>query len=239
MLLPIAAIPTVAQEDDAAALLTAAAEATAAVQAFHFELSTPRGQTQFAENVTLLSLIGDVQRPDRFQAVAVVDATIAQMELTMIGIGTTIWVSDPLSAEPAFIEIEFGDDLSGEGASLADLMNPDRLLLAAVGAVEEPVSAGQDEIDGVPTTRVNGIARFDELQEAGLTGTPIAGATILGEPLQVAIWIDEDYLVRQLDVYGPMLATEDPNTVRRLKLSAFDEPIDIQPPTPVAAAPGG
>jgi hypothetical protein len=225
-------------QDDAAALLASSAEVMGDVQSFHFDLSTPRGESKFAENFTLLGLSGDVQRPDRFQAVAVVDATIAQMELTVIGIGTTIWLTDPLSAEGSFIEIDLGAEAGGTGPSMADLVNPDRLLLTAVDSIQEPTIAGPDEIDGVPTTRINGVATFEQFQEAGITGTPEAGVGILGEPVQVAVWIDEDNRVRQLDVYGPLMAAEAPNTVRRLKLSAFDEPVDIQPPTLIATPPG-
>lgn len=228
-------VPSAAQEADAAALLADAAAVMGDVQSFHFELATPRGETRFAENFTLLALSGDVQRPDRFRATAMVDATIAQLELTVVGIGGRLWITDPLAAEPAFIELELGAEADGFGGgpSLVDLVNPDRLLLTAVDAVEEPTIAGQDEVDGVLTTRINGVATLDPLNDAGLTGTPMAGTTLLGEPVQVAIWIDETSLVRQLDVYGPLIEGEAPNTVRRLNLSAFDEPIDIQPP-PVA-----
>ena len=226
-----------AQETDAAPLLAEAAAVMGEVQSFHFELATPRGETRFADSFTMLSLRGDVQRPDRFRATAMVDATIAQLELTVIGIGSQLWITDPLAAEPAFIEIQLEAADVGSGPSPADLINPDRLLLTAVDAVENPTIAGQDEVDGVLTTRINGVATLDPLDEAGLSGTPIAGTTLLGQPVQVAIWIDESSLVRQLDVYGPLIDGEAPNTVRRLTLSAFDEPVDIQPPavaTPAA-----
>ena len=229
--------PTTVAQDDATALLTAAAETMADVQSFHFEVSTPRGETQFAESLTLLELSGDVQRPDRFQATALVDAAIARLELNVIGIGTTIWVTDPLASEPSYIELGGGgmfDSGGGEGPSFLDMVNPDRMLLAAVGAVENPTIAGQDTIDGVTTTRINGTTALEALTGRDMSGTPMAGMTLSGEPLQVAIWIDEANVVRQLDIYGPLLSTEAPNTVRRLKLSAINEPIDIQPPENVS-----
>jgi hypothetical protein len=80
------------------------------------------------------------------------------------------------------------------------------------------------------TTRVNGSAAFNELTGTELSGTPMAGMSLSSEPLQVAVWIDESNVVRQLDVYGPLLSTEAPNTVRRLKLTAINEPIEIQAP---------
>lgn len=238
MLAPNLTPNAAAQDQDAAALLTAAAGSMADVQSFHFDVTTPRGQTQFAESLTLLELSGDVQRPDRFQATARVDATIAQLELRVIGIGTTIWVTDPLSSEGSFLELGLGGGMlggnSGEGASFVDLVNPDRLLLAAVESFENPTIAGQNEIDGVTTTRINGVASLEALTGADLAGTPMAGMTLAGEPLQVAIWVDDANLVRQLDIYGPLLDTEAPNTVRRLKLSAINEPIDIQAPENVS-----
>jgi len=236
MLAPVMAPSTAAQDEDATALLTAAAEKMADVQSFHFDVTTPRGQTQFTENFVLLELSGDVQRPDRFQATALVDAMIAQLELQVIGIGTTVWITDPLSSESSFIEVGLDGGMmgGGEGASFVDLVNPDRLLLSAVSALENPTIAGQDEIDGVLTTRINGSAAFNELTGTDLSGTPMAGMTLSSEPLQVAVWIDESHVVRQLDVYGPLLSTEAPNTVRRLKLTAINEPIDIQPPTNIS-----
>jgi hypothetical protein len=232
LLVSLATPAAVAQDVDASTLLAEAAAAMAEVQSFRFEITTPRGATTFGENFTLLGVVGEVQRPDRFRAVATVDAMVAQLDLTMIGIGTTIWLSDPMAAEPAFMELDLADMDMGVGPSPATLLNPDRLLLTAVEAVEDPVIAGQDEIDGVLTTRVNGVATLDPLRASGMAGTPIAGMPMLGEPVQVAIWIDQELRVRQLDVYGPLLDTEAPNTVRRLKLTGFDEPIDIQPPTP-------
>lgn len=243
LLLGLLSLPSLravsAQEEDAATVLASAAEAMGEVQSFHFELSTPRGETRFAENLTLLGLSGDVQRPDRFQAVALVDATIAQMELTVIGIGTTAWISDPLSADGSYIELDLNPEAFGEGPSITDLANPDRLLLTAVEAIEQPVIAGQDEIDGVLTTRINGFATFDPLQDAGLAVSPTAESPLLGQQVQVAVWIDEEYRVRQLDVYGPLLAVEAPNTVRRLNLSAFDEPVEILPPELITTPPSG
>lgn len=224
--------PALAQDEEAAALLAEATAAMADVQSFRFEITTPRGATTFGESLTLLGVTGEVQRPDRFRAVAIVDAMIARLEITVIGIGTTFWITDPLAPEPAFIQRDLTEADLGGGPSPAELFNPDRLLLTAVEAVQDPTIGGQDEIDGVLTTRVNGFATLDPLNGADMAGTPIAGMSLLGEPVQVAIWIDDDLRVRQLDVYGPLLNTEAPNTVRRLKLTAFDEPTDIQPPTP-------
>lgn len=225
-----AAVATVGQEDaEAVALLRQAAEAMAALDGFHFELSTPRGQTLLLENIELVRVEGDVQRPDSFRASIGARAAIIDLSLRAVGIGSRIWVTNPLSEDDAFQELDLGQGIDGsemDGATLVDLLNPDRILLQAVEQIQDPTIVGQDEIDGTDVTRVDGTVDLSRLEA---DGTPIPGLRTEA-PLPVTIWIDDVGRVVRLELEGPLTAAEPLDVVRRLDLSRFDEPIDIQPP---------
>lgn len=218
--------PTAAQSTDAAELLRRSAETMAGLASFHFELTTPRGETLFMENFELAGLEGDVQRPDRFQASATAKAAIIELTVQVVGVGTRLWVTDPLSQEERFVEFSTDEVTGGEGAALVDLLNPDRVLLRAVELIDQPIVAGEDEIDGVATTRIEGTFDLARVQQ---DGTPVPGLATAG-PLPVAIWLDETGRVRRLQLLGPLTDAESPDVLRQLDLSAFDEPVDIQPP---------
>lgn len=213
------------EEADAEALLLRSAEAMAAVSSFHFELTTPRGQTLVLDQFELLGLEGDVARPESFRATVTGKAAMIDLSLDVVGIGPRLWVSDPTSAEGGYFELDMGAEAGRPGSSPADLLNPDRLLLQAVEVIENPSVGGQDEIDGVEVTRIDGV--FDPARVAG-DGTPPAG--LGGGPLPVAIWVDGEGRVRRLEVAGPLIETEAADVVRRLDLSAFDEPVEIVAP---------
>ena len=217
-------------DPEAVALLEAAAETMRQVQSFRFRLTTENGVTTILEQVELESVEGAVQRPDRFQATVAAKLAIVSVALEVVGIGETLWVQDPLSATGEFSEV-------GLGSGLAEVLNPDRLFVAAVGLIEKPTIAGEAEVDGVKATVVEG--EFRPLRALELAGTPVPTPSaadraeiglILNEPLFVQLWIDESNRVIQMAFAGRLLAAEDPDIVRVLRLSEFDAPIEIEPP---------
>lgn len=231
-------------QDDAEArpILEGAAAAMADVQSFQFSLTTEQGQTIIMDTLELKDVTGSVQRPDRFQATASASVMVLDIEVEVVGIGTQVWVKNPiggLAGGDEYIEV----DLSEVGAeqALAELVNPDRILLRAVDLLENPIVRGEDEIDGVMTTVIEGT--FDPNDALGMaTGTPDAdedAATSLAaesgldfaESVPTLIWIDGDGLVRRVRVEGPIIASEEANVVRRLDIFAYNEPVEIVAPT--------
>lgn len=211
---------------EAAALLRTTATRMADLSSFHFEISTPRGETVVLDSFEVVSLEGDVQRPDRFRARLEAKAAVLDVSVDVVGIGSRLWVSDPTSFDGSYLEFDMGAGDAAPGEVPADLLNPDRLLLQAVDLIEDPVLNGRDEIDGVEVSRVDG--RFDPHRVTDGDEPPPG---LVGEPLPVAIWIDDEGRVRRLEIAGPMLELESGDLVRRLDLSAFDEPVEIQAPT--------
>lgn len=232
-----------AAQDDAEAreILTGAATAMAGVQSFQFSLTTEAGQTIIMDTLELKDVTGAVLRPDRFRATATASVAILEIDVEVIGIGTQLWVKNPLGGAAGgdeYIEVDLSE--GGAERALAELVNPDRILLRAVDLLENPVVRGEDEIDGVATTVIEGT--FDPSEAIGLVpGTPAAvsdaatqaavetGLELAG-PVPTLIWVDADGLVRRIRVEGPILTSEETDVVRRLDLFAFNEPAEIEAP---------
>ena len=231
-----------AQEDAAAQeILTGAARAMAGVQSFQFSLTTEQGQTIIMDALELKDVTGAIQRPDRFRAVASASVAILEVDVEVIGIGTQLWVKNPLGGAAGgeeYIEVDLSE--GGTEQALAELVNPDRILLRAVDLLENPVVRGEDEIDGVATTVIEGT--FDPSEAIGLVpGTPAVASDAatqaavetgleLAGPVPTLIWIDADGLVRRIRVEGPILTSEATDVVRRLDLFAYNEPVEIEAP---------
>lgn len=228
-----------AQDDpDAQALLQQAATAMAGVQSFQFTLSSEKGKTVILDQLELGDVSGAVQRPDRFRATARADvAGLASLNVEVIGIGTRIWVTNPLGEAGGggkYIELDLGS--AEEAQTIVELLNPDQLLLRAIDVLQEPEIRGEDEIDGVNATVIEGT--FDPSNALDiLAGTPTAtevssetGVNFAG-PVPVLVWIDESGLVRRVRIEGPLIEGEATDVVRRLDVTAYNEPVDIQPPT--------
>lgn len=221
-----------AKGEDATQLLSAAAAAMTALKSFQFELTTVQGKSTILRNLELVGVEGAVQRPDSFEATITAKVAIVNVDVDVVGIGGRLWVTDPLAKDAAYIEVTgaAGDELQAQ--TLSALINPDRLLLAAVGLVESPVVDGTETIDGDKTTRVVGTVDLNRIQPLQLA-TPVAGSEfdklILGE-MPITIWVDADDRVRSLEVEGPLTTDESPDVVRRLDLFDFDQPVEIAEP---------
>lgn len=223
--------PACAAQDDrdaATQLLLDAAETMSKVQSFRFELKTVRGESTILDNLELAGVVGSVQRPDSFQATITARVAIVEIDVDVIGIGSRVWVTDPMAANEQYFEVTSGDPALGE--QLTSLLNPDKLLLQAVGLVKEPEIDGVETIDKVRTTRIVGSVNLAELPQ--FTATPEVGPSdllLLGE-MPVTIWVDADGHVLSMEVDGPLTKDESPDVIRRLNLYDFDVPVEIVAP---------
>jgi hypothetical protein len=224
---------------DAAGLLKQSATAMAAVKSFAFSITTVQGKTQLFGNLELKDVEGAVQRPDRFKADITVGASILSLTVKVIGIGGQVWVTNPMSSDQAFVEAS-----SGVGDSSADtltsLLNPDRIFLAAVEAIQNPAIDGTENVDNVDTTRIKGTVDLNTLPVVSAIASPTAdkGGSIASfidlSPKTVTAWIDAAGLVRRIQVQGAFTKDESSDVVREIDLTSFNDPQDVQPPVNVA-----
>jgi hypothetical protein len=102
--------------------------------------------------------------------------------------------------------------------------------MQAVSLLRDPVIKGIVEIDGTQVVNVEGTFDPNDLESLG---TPVPGEVLSNvDPLTVNLWIDEEHLIRRAEFTGALLPSEQDAgpIVRRVDLSAFNEPVTIEPP---------
>ena len=228
---PLTAPARAQDSEDARPLLDKAVETMANVQSFRFELTTVQGESIIMNQLELAGVEGAVQRPDRFQATITAKVAVIEVDVRIVGIGERLWVTDPLADDETYIEVT--QEVAGApivDQALTALVNPDEILLAAVGLVRDPTIDGAETVDGVRTTRVVGTVDLRDLPQFN-QATPVPTDEFLAlEEMPITIWIDEDGHVLSLELEGPITQDESPDVIRRLDITAIDEPVDIVEP---------
>jgi hypothetical protein len=210
---------------DPTELLRQAGETMLALSSFHFELSVPKGSSNFGGALELGGIVGDVLRPKSFKADITAKTALFSITVHTIGVDGQIWATNPLSGGDNWMQIASEEEMS----QLPALLNPDTLILAAVQLVGNPAIAGTESLDGQDTTRIDGVFAPGALTELGGTPTPEL-PMIANRQLDVSIWIDDEYRVPRVDFVGPFTDDDSSDVVRRLDVSAFNEPVTIEPP---------
>ncbi len=216
-MLPASARAT--QTTDTRALLDRAAITMGSLKTYHFNLTTPEGETPIMEEYTLDSVEGAVQRPDKLQAeVAVEVNAFLSVTADVIRIGDCLWLSDPTTEQEGFERIT-----ANEYEVLAELLDPDRIVRTAIAHIQQPSVIEIDEIGDEEGVRVQGRLAPEHL---GVT----APESVAREPLGLDLWITESGHVLRLVLEGALIEGESDDVVHRLELSDFDEPVEVSRP---------
>jgi hypothetical protein len=190
-------------------------EAWQNVRSFHFRLTHENGSTEIPLNLQLTTAEGDFVLPDRLRAEVEAEAGNIDVSVNAIAIGDRTWITNPFTRR--------FQSLSGT-ISLRDIFDPAELVATAIGSIRNATIVGQESVDGVPSYRIRG-----ELDSAVLTEA--LGIVEPGQVLEVELWSGvEDGLPRQVRLEGPLNPDEEADIARELRLSRFNETVDIQPP---------
>ena len=212
-------------EAEAVALLEAAAEALAALETFGFELATTRGSSTILEGFELKEVAGVVRRPLDVEAEVTVGLPIGEITITAVGLDGQFWVQDPLSDGEW---MSFNSD-----PQIQSLINPTVLVTNAVRLVQDAQITGTEEVDGVETTVVEGTVDF--FSSLGSIATPEGEGESIQQYLaegarDVTFWIDEEDRIIEIEIRGPIFATESDDVVREIRFFDFNEPVQIEVP---------
>src|SRR5688500_3919212 len=133
----------VSADEEADQLLQAAAKAMAKIKTFHFEMETIDGRATVLDNLELKKVTGDVVRPDSFQATLTASLAVIDVSVDVVSIGGAVWVTDPTKSGTVWQQIATGGE-RGEAGAFTDLINPDRLFLAAIALIDDPKVDGTE-----------------------------------------------------------------------------------------------
>ena len=200
--------PTLKPED----VLAQSAEKMAALKSFQFSLDTSKLDKP-PNNYFITTAEGKAEEPGKLEATATVLLLGSPVEVKVITLGEDQYMTDPLSKRWQRIP-----------ANTLTLPDPGQAMSDILTGVQSPTDAGSETLDGAASYRVRGTLAPESVRSL----SPEITAT---DPLSVTIWIGSaDFLARQAQITGALMAGEPSSVVRTLKFSQFDAPMNIQPP---------
>ncbi len=225
LLLFLAASPACGGGDDsapppqpsvtAAEALTKAGAAIGRLKSFHFLITHENGGSNIALGLVMTQAEGDISAPDRMYAKVKATSAGLNINVQTINIGDQVWITNPFNGQ--WQELPTG--IKGN-----DLFNPSTGVAAALGAATNPAIAAGEAIDGVATFLITATVDSGKVEAFA----PVAEA---GIPVAVKVWLRaSDFVPVRMRLEGGLAPTEAANLVRQLDLSAFDEPVEINPP---------
>lgn len=206
-------------ESDAVAVLKAAGAAVMALDTFTFELSTTNGSSTIFPGVELESVEGAVRRPADLSATLTVKAFVQTLTISAVAVDGDFYIQNPLGG---------GEwERMGGTEGVANMVNPDWIVLAAVNQIKDAVITDDSE----DLTLVEGYLDFAEtLSQVGEGNAAELEQVFALEPVDVAVWINGDDLIERIELYGPIFASESADVEKRIELGGFNEPVEIEKP---------
>ena len=214
---PIALTP--GPEVTAQQILRFSAGRMAGIRSAHFK-ATVEGAAYIDtdRSIQLVSAEGNIIRPDRAQVqfrIRIGDQAISSIR--MISVGEDAWMTDIVSGDwvPALAEFDY---------DVPTIFDPAQGLAAVMLGVADPVRLPDDELDG------RDVYVIDAAGDRDLIG-PVTAYTLLGYPVAVRAWIDQETgdLLKIVLVEPPSPENSDPSTWT-LELSRYDADFAIEPP---------
>lgn len=200
--------------EDATQLLQQASDAAAEVSSFHFVLTHENGTTPLPLNLELETAEGDILVPGSMKAEVDAEALGVNVTVNVIGIEDRTWVTNPFTRDWQ----ELPD------TNIRDFADPASLVESVLPAMKDAQVSDGEKVDGVDTRLVTGNVDSGALQQS-------LGIAEPGHDVMVQAWIGvEDSLPRRVRLSGPLSAAEDPDVVREVELSRYNQPVEITPP---------
>lgn len=205
--------PTGTSEANAAQILAESAARMEQVESFHFEVSHENGSTEIVSGIGMEHAEGDVQGTERMQLEVEASFAGASVETGIVVLPEQSYLQNPLTGGWQEQEID-----------ITDLFDPATGVTGLMRSVEEVELIDQEAVDGVDSYVLEATVPSEEL-------TAFVGNAEAGREVTARVWVgEEDDLVRRIDLIGPLAPNDADDIVRRVTLSAFDEPVDISAP---------
>ena len=207
--------PTPTPLPDPQTILESSGGAMALLDSFQFEISHRNGGTQIAEGLVVNDVAGNVVKPNK-------------LKLSWEGTFGGFFVqADVITVDG---ETYMTDPISGRWGPLTGAVNPlgffdPALGIASIMNVLTEVSlVGIETVGSVITYRIKG-----KLPSRSLA--PLLGTVAPDLIVDTEMWIGVDDMYLHQMVFQGMVATEDPEDIRRtIKLSSFNQPVSIEAP---------
>jgi len=207
-------VPT-PQPLDASEIINNAIEKLKTINSFHFELVHEGGRTPIVMGLELDEAVGDVAKPDKLKTTIIAAMRGMLVEVEVITIGVTTYMTNPLTKEWELCPSEF---------SAISIFDPNAGITSILKDITNPAIVESEEGDKVNSYHIKGEIPSESLR-------PITLSSVEGVNVAVDVWIGkEDFLINQIRVEGQITETEKPGIIRTLKLSNYDQEVEIESP---------
>ena len=186
-----------------------------AITSFHFELVHEGGRTPIVMGLELDEAVGDVAKPDKLRT-SILDSLRGMLvEVEVITIGDTTYMTNPLTKEWELCPGEF---------SAISIFDPDAGITGILENMANPAKVEGEENGEVDSYHIKGEIPSESLR-------PITLSSVEGVNIAVDVWIDkENFLIDRVRVEGQITEKEKPGIIRILELSNYNQEIEIESP---------
>jgi hypothetical protein len=187
-----------------------------ALKSAGFILEHLEGSTVLVPGVLMTKVSGEVSIPDRFRVTVEAESEFPKsyLEISIITIDDAAYMTDIFTGRWNQISAEtLPFNLSGLGQTLAGIIE----------SVQQPRAVRAERVNGVDTVLIKGQIISENLSE-------LVPGSADGFPVELEFWLDREGLLQQVLIIGRVVATDIPETVRKLTLENINQPVVIEPP---------
>ncbi|MBM3948720.1 MAG: LppX_LprAFG lipoprotein [SAR202 cluster bacterium] len=195
-------------------VLAQSGQVMASLASFHFRMVHEVGSTEMLPGLKVDDVFGDVQTPDRLLAEFRGLFGAFTIKAQIIAIGEENYMTNPLSGVWEKVDTQ---------VTPIGFFNPREGIASMMGQITEA-----QFLDPLPTNsdvfRIGGVLEARALR-------PLLGNTLTTELVSVELHIEQTSLRLLRAVFeGAVTPTDQPDTLRLVTMSGFNEPVTIEPP---------
>lgn len=217
----LATLPACSEEEqtspslNASEVISSSIEEMNAISSFHFELLHQGGRTPIAMGLELEEAEGDVVKPDKLKTTVLAALRGMLVEVEVITIEVTTYMTNPLSKQWELVPGEF---------SAISIFDPNAGITSILQDIVNATVVESEEEDKTDSYHIQGELPSESLR-------PITLSSVEGVNVSADVWVDrESFLINQIRIEGQITETEKPGIIRILKLSDYNKVVEITSP---------
>ncbi len=200
-------------EVDADAVLQEAADRLEEAESFHVRVEHENGGTQIISGLSMTSAEGDYAGPEHLQ-----------LDITARAFGSNISSGIVILPEEQYFKNPITGSWVEQEIRIDQIFDPSTGITALMRGVTGAEVVRTDEIEGVEAYVIQAQVDSGDLQEVVPNAEP-------GMPVEALVWVGiDDSRPYRAELTGPATPDDADDIVRRIDLSAFDEPVEITAP---------
>lgn len=195
-------------------IIEKAVPAIQAATSFHFTLETSKPDKPPA-GLFISKAEGDVVKPDKLAGNLSALFSGLPINVKVVVDGKSQYMTDPASGKWGAMSPAF---------NVAEFFNPSKGISDIMAGVKNLSSEGNESLGGVTAYKLKGIVPAAALKSLS------PEVTAQGD-LRTMLWVGaEDFLLRKVELQGPIIAGEESSILRTIIISEFNKGVKIETP---------